>query len=68
MNFSAGLRLFTNLVLKNLGSAFIDTNIQHYKFQQPGCYDFSAVILYNTHTGKPLLRISSVGMEIMFSD
>ena len=51
MNFSAGLSLFTNLVLKNLGSVFGyhtgDSNIQHYKFEQPGYYNFSAVTFSN---------------------
>ena len=52
MNFSAGLSLFTNLVLKDLGSVFgrhIDSLIRIYnaKFQQPGYYDFSAVTFSN---------------------
>ena len=49
---------------------FIDTNIQHYKFQQPGHYDFSAVTFSNciTHTGKHLVGISPTGMELMFSE
>ena len=52
MNFSAGLSLFTNLVLKDLGSVFgcdADSLIRIYntKFQQPGYYDFSAVTFSN---------------------
>ena len=48
MNFSAGLSLFANLVLKNLGSVFGAILIyqyenRRYKLQQPGYYDFSAV-------------------------
>ena len=51
MNFSAVLGLFTNLILKILSSIFefniIDTIMQHYKFQQPGYYDFSAATFSN---------------------
>ena len=50
----------------------IDTNIQHYKFQQPGYYDSvqwrDFLKLHNTHTGKPLVGISLIGMELMFSE
>ena len=60
MSFSAGISLFRNLVLKGLGSVFgFDTNVQHYKFQQPGYYDFSAVNFSNyiTHIlGNPSLE------------
>ena len=53
MNFSAGSSLFRNRVLKGLGSVFgclTDSSIQIYntiKFQQPGYYDFNAVIFSN---------------------
>ena len=53
MNFSAGLSLFTNLVLKNLDSVFgchTDSSIQIYdsdKFQQPDYYDFRGVAFSN---------------------
>ena len=45
-------------------------NIRHSKFQQPGCYDFSAVTFSNfiTHTGKPLVEISPIGTELMSSE
>ena len=45
-------------------------NIQHYKFQQPGYYDFSAVTFSNyiTHTRIPLVGISPIRMELMFSE
>ena len=48
MNFSAGLSVLTDLVLKNLGSVFgchTDSSIRiyHTKFQQPGYYEFSVV-------------------------
>ena len=75
MNFSAGLSLSTNLVLKNLGSVFgchTDSSIRIYdiKFQQPGYYHFSAVSLklFKTHIGKTLVGISATGMESMFSE
>ena len=76
MNVSAGLSLFTNLILKHLGSVF-------------GCYTDSSIRicntisfsilatmilvsdflkLYNTHTGKLLAGISPIGMELMFSE
>ena len=41
-------------------------NIRHCKFQQPGCYDFSAVTFSNYITH--ILGISPVGMELMFSE
>ena len=52
MNFSAGLSLLTDLVLKNLDPVFgchTDSLIQIYdtKFQQPDYYDFSAVTFSN---------------------
>ena len=52
MNFSAGLRLLTDLVLKNLGAVFgchADPSIRIYdnKSQQPSYYDFSAVTFSN---------------------
>ena len=52
MNFSAGLSLLTDLVLKNLDPVFgchTDSLIRIYdtKFQQPGYYDFSAVTFWN---------------------
>ena len=75
MNFAAALSLFTNLVLKHLGSIFgchnelIDTNIRHCEFQQPAYYHFSYFLkLYNTHTGKALAGISPTGMELIFSE
>ena len=76
MNFSAGLSLLTKLVLKKFGLSiwvpywFIDTNIRHCKFQQPGYYDFNAVTFSNyiTHTGKPVVGVSPIGMELMFSE
>ena len=48
----------------------IDTNTQHYKFQQPDYNAFSAVTFsnYNTHTRKPVLGISPIGIELMFSE
>ena len=77
MNFSAGLSLFTNLVLKNLGSVF-------------GCHTDSSIRIYNTtsfsnlanmtlvqcnflkyittHTWKPLVGNSQIGVELMFSE
>ena len=63
MNFSAGLSLSTDLVLKNWTQS-------DYKFQQPGNYDFSTVTLsnYKAHTGKSLVGISPIGMELMFSE
>ena len=70
MNFSSGLSLFTNLVLKNLGSVFgchTDSLIWIYntKFKQPGCYDFSAATFSNyiTPTAKPVAGISPIGMS-----
>ena len=52
MNFSVGLSLLTDLVLKYLGPVFgchADSLIRIYdnKFQQPGYYDFSAVTFSN---------------------
>ena len=52
MNFSAGLRLLTDLVLKNMGAVFgcnADPSIRIYdnKSQQPSYYDFSAVTFSN---------------------
>ena len=52
MDFSAGLSLLTDLVLKNLGSVFgfhtdSSTKIYNTKFQQPGYYDFSSVTFSN---------------------
>ena len=73
MNFSAGL--FTNLVLKNLGSVFgchTDSLIQTYTISFSNlaamiyCNDF--LKLYAAHTGKPLVGISLIGMELMFSE
>ena len=52
MNFSAGLRLFKNLVLKHLGSVF--------------GYHTDSSIRIHTHTGKHLVEISPIGMELMF--
>ena len=49
MNFSAGLSLLTDLVLKNLGSATV-IPIYDTKSQQPDYYDFSAVTFWNNHT------------------
>ena len=45
---------------------FINTNLQHYKFQQPG-YDFNAATFSNyiTHSGNGIFLI---GMELMFSE
>ena len=61
MNFSAGRSLLTDLVLKNLGSATVipiyDTMIS--------VQWLSEII---THTGKPLIGISPIGMESMFSE
>ena len=76
MNFSAGLSLFTNLVLKNLGSVFgcvILMLIHRFFSNLCGYFDFSAVTFwyYNTThilTGKPLVGISPIGMEFMFSE
>ena len=52
MNFSGGLSLFMNFVLKNLGPVFgchTDSSIRisNSKFQQPAYYDFNAVIFAN---------------------
>ena len=61
MNFSAGLSLLTNLVLKHLGSVF-------------ECHTDSSLRVYNTisssnlATMKPLVGISPVGMKLMFSE
>ena len=75
MNFSAGLSFFTNLVLKHLGSVFgchTDSSIRIYTISFRNlaamiqCSDF--LKLYNTHTGKPLVGISLIGMELMFSE
>ena len=76
MNFSTGLSLFTNLVLKNMDSEFgcqTDSSIRIYNtisFSNLAamiyCSDF--LKLYNTHTGKPLVGISATGMESMFSE
>ena len=47
MNFSAGLNLLTDLILKHLGSVFgchTDSSIQIY---DTGYYDFSAVTFSN---------------------
>ena len=69
MNFSAGLSLLTDLVLKYLGPVFgchADSLIRIYdnKFQQPGYYDFSAVTFSNHITyilGK--LRLEFLQLE-----
>ena len=67
MNLSAGLSLFINLVIKNLGSVF-------------GCHTDSSIWIYNTccicsfftSFSKPapmtLVGISPIGMELMFSE
>ena len=60
MNFSAGLSLY-KLCSKKFGLSiwvsylFVDTNYNFLK-------------LYNTHTGKPLVGISAIGMELMLSE
>ena len=76
MNFSAGISLFTNLFLKNLCSVFgchTDSLIQIYSTTSFSnlaaiiyCIDF--LKLYNTHTGKHLVGISLIGMELMISE
>ena len=75
MNFSAGLRPFTNLVLKNFGSVFgchTDSSIRSYTISFSNLaamiYCSDVLKLYNTHTGKPLVGISLIGMELMFSE
>ena len=65
MNFSPGLSLFTNFVLKTLGSVF-------------GCHTNSWIQIYNTisfstiryitHILGNLVGISPIGMELMFSE
>ena len=49
---------------------FIDTNnpwVPHCKFQQPDYYDFSAVTFSNyTHTGKALVGISPIGVNVQW--
>ena len=53
MNFSALVQVFLQTLFKKFGLSiwvpylFIDTDIQHYKFQQPGYYDFHAVTFSN---------------------
>ena len=69
----------TNFVLKTIGLNICwPILIQWYeytsgyttKLQQPGYYDFSTLsqVIQNTYTGKPLVGISPVGMELMFSE
>ena len=60
MNFSPGLSLFINFVLKTLGSVF-------------GCHTNSWIQIYNTisyitHILGNLVGISPIGMELMFSE
>ena len=73
MNFSASLMSFYKNCSEKFGLSIwvpvlIDTNIplvQQCKFQQPGYYDFSAVIFSNyTYTGKPFVGISPIGVNV----
>ena len=83
MNFSAGLSLFTNLVLKNLGSVFgCHTNSSIQIYNTVSFSNLAAMILvqrvsitrikfrelHTTHTWKSLVGIFPIGMELMFSE
>ena len=76
MNFSAGLSLFTNLILKHLGSVFgchTDSSIRICNTISFSNLTTMILVsdflkLYNTHTGKPLAGISPIGMGLMFSE
>ena len=72
-------RLFTNLVLKTSGSIFrcpyrfdgtnipLDTTLSYSNLATMILVHWLSAVIQNTYTGKPLVGISPIGMELTFS-